>query len=935
MNASDSIQKEQLLGFLEAVPFMAWYKNREGVFLYVNQLYADGCGKHKAEIVGKTDFDVWSRGLAEAYRMDDEIVMQTQKVKLIEELIDNQKGGKWFETFKAPAFDESGNVVGTIGTAKDITLRKHYQIELQNQKNLIRSMIDAVPDLIFFKDINGVYLGCNEAFAHQFIGVTEAEIIGKTDLDLISETELAELFIERDRKVLEVNATIINAEVVRYANGDIVQLETVKTPFYDENGNVKGIIGIARDISERIIIKDQLKERELWLSLATGSGNIGLWDWRVQTGETVFNEQWANIIGYTLAELEPVSIATWIKLTHSEDIHRSNQMLQAHFEGKRELYECEVRMLHKEGHWVWVLDRGKVTEWDADQRPVRMLGTHIDISDQKRTEFSLRKKEQILSAVASSIKELIVNRDYLSAIEKCFHLVGTATMVDRAYLFVNTYVVGEAYTSHSIEWNSGDAEAQINNPDLQMIPFAEVGSFIEPLMVGEAFQGIVRDMPMDYTRELLESQGIRSIIVLPIFVRNVFWGFIGFDECKSDRIWEESEFSTLMAFAHSVEKSVERSLIENELLREKKNAEAANLLKSQFVANISHEIRTPIHAILGYASLIKEHATDKQCFAYLESIQKAGDALMGLLNDILDLSKIEAGKLELQLTFCDIGNLLADVEHLFTLRASEKNLIFIIRMDPDIPQQIYIDEVRLRQILFNLVGNALKFTPKGFVDVRVQLVQIDSIGHRVDLKIMVQDSGIGIPQDQLEDIFAPFKQKDGQSTKKYGGTGLGLSITERLVEMMGGRIEVHSQVDVGTTFMVHLNALPYKEDKEKRTNGVITFSGIDNSKEERGASRDSSKGQDGQISEQLRDILKKTLMESWQRCIKTNRVGDIRQFAEDLKALGDRFDHSETKRFSETLSKAIEAYDLRRVREVLQYFPEWVRRDDIKSDDKE
>ena len=925
MEAVNDIRREQLLNFFEAMPFMAWYKDKEGRFLYVNQLFAEGCGKSKAQIIGHTDFDVWPEALAAAYRADDLLVMSTGKEKLIEESIDDKRGGKWFETYKAPIYDDEGNLVGTIGTAKDITLWKIYQNELKNQKQIIRSMIDAIPDLIFFKDLKGVYLGCNEAFAHLLMGLDEEAIIGKTDEALLKDPEMVRLFTERDQAVICNGKKTVKEEVVQFANGEHIHLETLQTLFYDDQGKASGIIGIARDITERKHIEIQLKESELRLNLATGNTQIGLWDWQVQTGETIFNEQWADIVGYSIEALERLSIDTWVKLTHPDDLERSNSLLQAHFEGKTELYECEVRMRHKDNRWIWVLDRGKVTEWDSDHKPVRMLGTHIDIDRQKQTENMLRRQEQILSAVALSIKELIVNRDYMSAIDKCFQLIGEAALVDRVYLFTNQYdLEGNGFTSQCIEWNSGTSQAQINNPELQMLPFEVLGSFVETLIKGDAFFGIVSQMTNDYAKTLLEAQGIRSIIILPIIVRGVFWGFIGFDECKYDREWEPSEFSILTAFSHSVEKSVERSLVEEELQLAKRNAEAANTLKSQFVANISHEIRTPIHAILGYASLIKEHASDTQCVGYLDAIQKAGDTLMGLLNDILDLSKIEAGRLELQPAYCSLGTLIRDVEQVFYLKVLEKNLEFLVQMDQMIPEEVLMDEVRIRQILLNLIGNSVKFTHQGSIKIQVMVEALHREAEQVDLAFIIEDTGIGIPDDQKTLIFEPFKQKDGQSNKKYGGTGLGLSITQRLVEMMDGHIELESQTGLGTKFIIHLSHISYRGEVDVSSE----FSSQRYFTKRLSATNLTEIVQHETaphvISAEMFKALQDLERTYWQECLESNRVSDMKIFANGLTAIGVQFDSPVVIAYSQQLQAAISAYNLKRVKELLQNFPTWL-----------
>lgn len=914
-------QENVLFVMIDNVPYMAWYKDSDGKFIVVNQLFADSCGKDRASIIGKTDFDIWPHNLATDYTKEDADVILSRKPKLIEERIWGLDGPTWFETYRTPIFGRDGKVIGTVGTAKDITVRKKMQLEMENQKRFVKSMIDVIPDLIFFKDLNGMYLGCNDAFATQYIGLSEASIIGKTDADFHHDAEQASFFRQKDLEAMALGKTTINEEWIQLVNGEQVLVETSKTPFYDDGNNVKGIIGIARDITKRKLIENQIKESELRMFLATGNAKIGLWDWSIQSEKVVINEQWAVNRGYMLEELEPVSLMTWMNAVHPDDLPRAQALINQCLLGNLQLYECELRLSHKDGHWIWVLDRGKVVEWDSDDKPSRMIGTYIDISNQKKIENELRQSERILSAVALSIKELIDTRDYLKAIESCFVLIGEATMVDRVYMFVNAYdEEGKGTTSQAIEWNAGSVEAQISNPDLQNLSFEDVDSFIGPIRNGDAFYGVVSALENDRTRELLEAQSIKSIIVLPIIVRDIFWGFLGFDECKYERVWSESEFSILIAFTHSIEKTIERSMIEKELELARESAETANLLKSQFVANMSHEIRTPIHAMLGYASLIKEDSKEDKHIGYLHAIEKAGDTLMSLLNDILDLSKIEAGKLELQRGHFDLRKLFDDVDTVFRLKTIEKNIQLDIVVDPQIPKYIFTDEMRVRQVLFNLIGNAVKFTLNGFIRVRAEIVRVSRDDRRIDLCLCVQDTGIGIPENQQAVIFEPFKQTDGQSNKKYGGTGLGLSISKRLVEMMGGTITLKSTVDQGSTFTVLLPRLisyadSYLEQEEPIENQPLL--NVQTSKKPSKAIQDSSPEM----------ILKMIEIKAtdWEVCRENNRVSDLRLFAQKVREIGGMYVHDETIQYGDSLLASIRTYDLKNVKNLLEEFPERIK----------
>jgi signal transduction histidine kinase/CheY-like chemotaxis protein len=254
----------------------------------------------------------------------------------------------------------------------------------------------------------------------------------------------------------------------------------------------------------------------------------------------------------------------------------------------------------------------------------------------------------------------------------------------------------------------------------------------------------------------------------------------------------------------------------------REQAEAANAAKSEFLANMSHEIRTPMNAILGFSELLRTQLAASKERNYLDAISSSGRTLLTLINDILDLSKIEAGKLELQYEPVSVARVVDEIQKVFSIKAGEKGIQLLTEIDPKLPSGLMLDEVRLRQVLFNVVGNALKFTEKGHVKIRAWAEHAEKVESgkqkaemgekagteigcepdetRVNLLLEVSDTGIGIPKAQQEHIFGAFSQVAGQSTRKFGGTGLGLTITKRLTEMMRGVITVRSEPGKGTAF---------------------------------------------------------------------------------------------------------------------------------------
>jgi PAS domain S-box-containing protein len=519
---------------------------------------------------------------------------------------------------------------------------------------------------------------------------------------------------------------------------------------------------------------------------------------------------------------------------HPEELENMKELILDIVNNPGNTIKTEFRFRHKDGTYRWIEAVG--TNHLDDPSLESIVSTARDITDHKQAEDLIVKQRDLGMKLTSIVKS---EELYEVSIEALLNV----SAMDSGGIFL----FDKDMRSLDLVYSVGLSEQFIaatshNEENSDKVKFIKAGNYAFIEHIKSAFD--IRDIE---TKDHLESMAI-----LPLRIKEVVIGCINLGSFKTNiipvnlqkgietmvalvsnaisRIRVEEEIRSMNRDLETKVEERTKELIETnkKLIEAKTEAEQANYAKSEFLANMSHEIRTPMNAVLGYAELLGSMLEDKIQKDFLESIKSSGRSLLTLINDILDLSKIEAGKLELQFEYVNSQSFFSEFERIFSLRLSEKGLKFILDISSGTPSGVYIDDTRLRQIILNLIGNAIKFTENGSIKLKVYSENPQIINYSeekseeyIDLVIEVTDTGIGISKEMQEAIFNPFVQGEGQSVKKYGGTGLGLSITQRLVQLMNGTIELDSLSDKGSTFRIKIPGISYLRDFEKRTEEIL------------------------------------------------------------------------------------------------------------------
>lgn len=856
-----------------------------------------------------------------------------------------------------------------VGIGNDVT----DKVNLENQ---YRNLVENATDLIFETDDDGKFTFIN-TFSCTHLGYELNELMSMYFGDLVREDYREQIVNYYTNEIKYLNNFSLLEFPILKKSGEEIWISQIVTLKKNDFNEILGYSGIARDITLIRNLENENNQRQEKIKKYNKSltklstTNFIAYDNLITILRLIFenisessNIQRIGFWNYHYDRIECVNLYDLQTKTHSnhsilfkkdlpiyfEAIERKQIIIASDVENQVETSEFTEVYFKKYNikslldypvfidgklHGIICFEATDIKRyWDNEDinftRSVsEIISIGIESLKRKEIENNLKYKSELLSIVNKISERILSTKNIFHEINSIFESIGNIINVDRIYFFETDETTRT--TSQKYEWVNKNISTQIDNPELQNIPYERILDLIVPLKAKKNYNKLVKDIYECEFKELLKSQNIVSLLVIPLQIQSKTIGFIGFDDCTKERIWSEDEISILQTLINYISSSIERmqsetiihesqerfrllaenipgtvylshndekwtklyvndeienltgyskkDFLENKVLfidlihpdekekvindqkrdleegqkihqiyriikkdqsivwveefgdiiqrdneinliegiflditekklkedaiKDKEFAIAANHAKSEFLANMSHEIRTPLNGIVGFTELLMRTNLNKKQEKYMKTVNQSAKSLMGLINDILDFSKIESGNLELCIEEVKLADLALEVIDTIRYDALQKKLEVDLQINDNVPVRIWIDSIRIKQVLINLLGNAVKFTSNGKIKLIINaLDKIDT--HQSIVRFAVIDTGIGIKEDNQIKIFEAFSQEDTSTTRQYGGTGLGLSISNKILALMNSKLQLSSIPNQGSTFYFDL-----------------------------------------------------------------------------------------------------------------------------------
>ena len=752
LNAQRAREDEtaQLRTLLDTLPDLVWLKDPHGVYLSCNRRFEQFFGARETEIVGKTDFDFVDRELAEFFRANDQLALAAQAPRSNEEWVSFASDGhrELLHTTKAPMHDSSGRLIGVLGIGRDITqlheLRERYSIAFT-----------ASPAAISITTLaDGRYLEANPRYA-TMLGWDSTALIGRLSVEIALWPTPADR--ETWRQALVAHGRLEDYHTRwRRRDGELIDISLSAEII--ELGGEKCILGFILDISERRRAEREVSQLQTRLATAFRAAPVAACITRLTDGKIVdVNQRLLDEYAWTRDDLlgkTTLEAGLW-----GSEADRQVMVDAIRREGR--IIDFESIGVGRDGHRREMSLSAEVVDMDGVPHLVVYI---LDLSARKRVERALHEKEAVYHAIVSNAHDGIC-------------------LCDPESLAI-------------VEVNAAGAEGLgYTRDEFMALTLVDIQAQLSEADVRAAIAGMLPDGSAVFENEHRKKDGTLQYARVAASAVNVGGRVL------ISSIWTDITEQKLATAELNLHREHLQELVDSrttELSAAKEAAEAASRAKSAFLANMSHEIRTPMNAIIGLTHLVERHTAEPEQRVRLAKVADAAHHLLAIINQILDISKIEADKLELEPADFSLQQLIDNAESLVSDRLRSRGLSFDTEIDPALPPALHGDPLRLGQILLNYLSNAVKFTERGGIVLAARLMETS--GNELLVRFAVTDTGPGIPEAEQARIFEAFEQADNSTTRRFGGTGLGLAIARRLARLMGGDTGLISTPGSGSEF---------------------------------------------------------------------------------------------------------------------------------------
>ncbi|MFB2893214.1 PAS domain S-box protein [Aerosakkonemataceae cyanobacterium BLCC-F50] len=780
------------------------------------------------QLIYPEDRDAW-------YQMVNHSLQSGKSFTIIYRIIRPDGEIRYIEGRGEAIVNDAQEVIQLYGTAMDITERKQAEIALRESEEKFRAIFDRGIQFVSLLQPDGTILEINQT-ALNFAEITRESAICKpfweTKWWTISEATQSEL-------QLAIAAAAAGA-FMRYEvnvigkNNQIVTIDFSLRPIFNQQGEVTLLISEGRDISDRKVLEQKLALREALLNAFFSSAPVGLCITDEEFRYIKINQQLAEInglpasehIGKNFYQVLPEIAPSLVPLCQ-QVLTKDEAVLNLEIRGEVPSQPGVLR--------DWIVSLFPIPGEDGHSRIVGSVV--VEVTERKRAEKALQesaKREQALTQVIQKIRQTLELSEIFSATTTELRQLLDCDRVT-IYRFHND-CSGEFVAESVADGWISLLEAQNQNPQLTACILNKQECVIKKLNQSErenrttnylAVADIHQSELTNCHIEILELFQSKAYLTIPIYSGNQFWGLLAVYQNSRPRQWQESEIKVVLQIGTQLAVALQQAELLSqtqrqslELMKAKEAADAANYAKSQFLAKMSHELRTPLNAILGFSQImVRNKSVSSEHREHLEIINRSGEHLLNLINDILSMAKIESGQMSFNTTCFNLHQMLELLKDMFRLKAEQKGLKLNCVIAPSLPRNIKTDESKLRQVLLNLLGNAIKFTQTGYVTLTVFLAQLEAqSAEDVQIVFTVTDTGPGIAPNEITTLFQPFSQtQTGRQTGQ--GTGLGLAISQQFVKLMGGKIVVESQLGIGSIFTFNIKAkLAPETEKNIRLN---------------------------------------------------------------------------------------------------------------------